>query len=64
MAKRTGATELQKVARTMCRLIVVWSPAIRKLADNNPAVILALETAMGACAVLEQELSALTPMGE
>lgn len=64
MARRTGVSSLQKVARNMCRLILAFSPIIRRIYPSNTALHVALDTAMAACGVLEQELELVREYGD
>lgn len=64
MARRTGLTALELLAKRMCKLIVAFTPVIRGIYGSNDALMTALESANTACAVLEQEISAVLPLGD
>ena len=63
MTRRTGVPSLISVAREMCRLILVFSPIIRRAYPSNTALHVALEAANAACDVLRQELEEVREFG-
>lgn len=64
MARRTGVSSLQEVARRMCKLIVAFAPIIRRVYPDSTALHLALDTAMTACDALFQELETVREYGD
>lgn len=64
MAKRTGIFTINQVAKRMCKLILTFTPIIRKEFGESAPVMLALEAANLACGVLEAETSALIEYGD
>jgi len=64
MATRTGIPKITKIARALCLAVVVFTPTIRKVTNNSPAVEAALQAALAACALLEAELAAYLPPGD
>lgn len=64
MARRTGITAMQDVARRMCNLAVAFTPIIKKVFPDSVALHLAIETANTACAVLYEEIEKVREYGD
>lgn len=63
MARRIGFYTLHSLAHKMCKYIVLFEPAIRAAYPSSTALHAALDTALAACGVLEQEIAAVAPVG-
>lgn len=63
MARRTGLPAINDLAKTMCKLIVAFTPIIRKIYGDNEALMTALDAANIACAVLVEEIEEVLPVG-
>lgn len=61
---RTGVPTLQRVAQELCKYIVRFTPIIRLAYPQNAAILAALDAALAACSVLDQELSAVRDIGD
>lgn len=61
--RRDGLYSLQRTARELCRFIVEFSPVIRRLYPTNTALHDALDAALAACTVLEQQVTAEKEQG-
>lgn len=64
MAQRTGIPKIVKIAKALCLAVTFFTPLIRKVTNNDPLVMAALEAALLACAALEAELSRYLPPGD
>lgn len=64
MTHRTGVPTMMKVAKTLCRLIVNFTPVIVKTYPTNTALHAALSAANAACQTLELELSEVREYGD
>lgn len=63
MTKRTGLPSIVAVAHELCRLLVKFSPVIRRLYPENAILIAALDTALTACQALGQAAEDALPPG-
>lgn len=64
MARRTGVSTIKGLAQRLCQLTTAFSPIIRRVFPDNVALHVALDTANAACAVLVNELEAVTEYGD
>lgn len=64
MARRTGVPTLMDIAQKMCKFLVAFGPIIRRVYPDSTALHLAMDTAMAACGVLEQELAKVREYGD
>ena len=63
MAKRIGFYSLRVTAREICRLVVKFTPAIKATFPANTDLLLALEGANIACALLIAEIDEVAEVG-
>lgn len=63
MTSRIGFYSIRKTAREMCRLVTKFTPVIRLLFPESPALLAALDAANAACAVLVQEIDEVAVQG-
>jgi len=64
MTKRTGIPSILKIAKTFCRLIILFTPLIRQVTNNDSSVMAALSAALLACRLLEDELEPYRVLGD
>jgi hypothetical protein len=64
MTQRTGVPTLINTASKMCKIILLFSPTIRRIYPDAVVLHLALETAMAACGELEKELEKVRAYGD
>lgn len=64
MAQRIGFATLEDLARRMCKAVVKFSPLIRSSFPNSPELLLALETALTACSLLDEEIAKVKEIGD
>lgn len=55
MARRTGISSINKIAKEMCRLVTTFTPIIQRIYPENVALLAALDAANAACALLVVE---------
>lgn len=56
MARRTGIPTTIFLARQLCTFVTRYDLVIRRVTNNNAAVIAALEAALASCALLASTL--------
>jgi len=64
MSRRTGIPTTISLAHQLCRAVVIFDPLIRKVTNNDPAVLAALAAAMAACQLLVTELETYLEQGD
>lgn len=64
MAKRTGVPSLIKFTQRVCDLITSYGNVIKILYPTNTALHAALDTALVACAALNEELLEVRDTGD
>lgn len=64
MTQRIGVPALMRVARQMCKYIVLFTPAIQRTYPSNSALLAALAAANAACGVLASELQTVREYGD
>lgn len=62
--RRTGLTAIRDLAQSLCRLVAVFTPIIKRVYPDATALHTALEVANAACAVLVAEAEAVLPVGD
>lgn len=63
MAGRTGIPTLIKVARELCRLILLFGPIITRLYPDNSSLLVAMAAAQAACHTFHDELEKVKEIG-
>jgi len=63
VAGRTGVPSLIKVAKELCRLILLFGPVITRLYPDNSALHVAMSAASAACQTFHEELEKVKEIG-